>query len=59
MGWMSLLLLLMGSVTALAPGDTAPAFALAATDGTTVRLGDFAGKRTVVLAFFPKAFTSG
>jgi peroxiredoxin len=42
----------------LKPGDAAPAFALKASTGATVKLADFAGK-TLVLAFFPKAFTSG
>ena len=42
-----------------AVGDPAPAFSLPATDGTTVSLADFKGKKTVVLAFFPKAFTGG
>lgn len=41
------------------PGDVAPAFSLAASDGRTIRLADYAGKKTVVLAFFPKAFTGG
>jgi peroxiredoxin Q/BCP len=38
-------------------GDPAPAFALPASTGGTVRLSDFQGKKKVVLAFFPKAFT--
>jgi peroxiredoxin Q/BCP len=40
-------------------GDPAPAFSLKATTGGTVRLSDFQGKKKVVLAFFPKAFTAG
>ena len=43
----------------LAVGDPAPDFALAASDGKTYRLSDFKGKKAVVLAWFPKAFTSG
>ena len=43
----------------LGPGDKAPDFALQSTDGKTVKLADFAGKRGVVLAWFPKAFTPG
>ncbi|MFI5316175.1 MAG: peroxiredoxin family protein [Myxococcota bacterium] len=43
----------------LAPGDKAPDFALQATDGRTLRLADYLGKRGFVLAWFPKAFTSG
>ena len=42
-----------------AVGDAAPAFSLPATDGRTLSLADFKGKKTVVLAFFPKAFTAG
>ena len=40
-------------------GDTAPDFTLAATDGKTYKLSDFRGKRAVVVAWFPKAFTQG
>lgn len=40
-------------------GDPAPDFSLAASDGKTYRLADFKGKKAVVLAWFPKAFTSG
>jgi peroxiredoxin Q/BCP len=39
-------------------GDPAPEFSLVGTDGKTYRLADLKGK-TVVLAWFPKAFTSG
>jgi len=42
----------------LSPGDPAPVFALAAQDGSTVRLSDFAG-RAVLIYFFPKADTPG
>ena len=42
-----------------APGDTAPGFTLPGPDGKPVSLAEFAGKKTVVLAFFPKAFTPG
>jgi thioredoxin-dependent peroxiredoxin len=40
-------------------GDTAPDFTLQAGDGHTYKLADFKGKKAVVLAWFPKAFTSG
>lgn len=40
-------------------GDTAPAFKLQASDGKTYSLADFKGKSAVVVAWFPKAFTSG
>ena len=39
-------------------GDTAPAFALQGSDGKVHTLSDYKGK-TVVLAWFPKAFTGG
>jgi hypothetical protein len=42
----------------LKAGDTAPAFSLPGSDGKTHRLADYKGK-TVVLAWFPKAFTGG
>lgn len=44
---------------ALIPGDEAPDFALTASDGRTYRLSQFRGRQTVVLAWFPKAFTGG
>lgn len=40
-------------------GDTAPDFTLPSTAGNSVKLSDFRGKKTVVLAFFPAAFTGG
>ena len=40
-------------------GDMAPDFTLNATNGQKVKLSDFRGKKTVVLAFFPAAFTGG
>ena len=43
----------------LKPGDPAPAFTLPSSDGKTYSLADFKGKKTVVLAWFPKAFTGG
>ena len=39
-------------------GAPAPAFALESSTGKTIKLADFRG-RTLVLAFFPKAFTGG
>lgn len=39
-------------------GDKAPAFSLPGSDGKTHSLSDYAGK-TVVLAWFPAAFTGG
>jgi thioredoxin-dependent peroxiredoxin len=40
-------------------GDVAPAFSLPGSDGTPHTLADYKGKQVVVLAWFPKAFTSG
>jgi peroxiredoxin Q/BCP len=40
-------------------GDQAPDFSLQASDGKTYKLSDYKGKKTVVVAWFPKAFTSG
>jgi peroxiredoxin Q/BCP len=40
-------------------GDVAPDFTLQASDGKTYTLSDFAGKKAVVIAWFPAAFTRG
>jgi peroxiredoxin Q/BCP len=40
-------------------GDPAPDFTLQASDGNTYTLADFKGKQAVVIAWFPRAFTSG
>lgn len=57
------LLLLTAALTAradgLGAGDPAPDFELQASDGETYRLSDYRGRRAVVLAWFPKAFTQG
>lgn len=45
--------------TALKVGDKAPDFTLPSTGGGTVHIADYLGKSTVVLAFFPAAFTGG
>jgi peroxiredoxin Q/BCP len=42
-----------------AVGDMAPDFTLQASDGKTYTLSDFRGKQAVVVAWFPKAYTSG
>lgn len=39
-------------------GDKAPEFALPGSDGNTHRLSDYRGQ-TVVVAWYPKAFTGG
>jgi peroxiredoxin Q/BCP len=58
---LALLALGTGSAAAadLGPGAKAPDFSLVGMDGRTYRLADFVGNRGVVLAWFPKAFTSG
>jgi cytochrome oxidase Cu insertion factor (SCO1/SenC/PrrC family) len=45
--------------TQLKVGDQAPDFALTDTEGQTVRLSDYRGKKNVVLAFYVLAFTGG
>jgi len=40
-------------------GDQAPDFSLQGTDGKTYKLSSFKGRQAVVLAWFPKALTSG
>ncbi len=40
-------------------GDEAPDFSLVGSDGKTYKLSDFRGKKAVVVAWFPKAFTGG
>lgn len=40
-------------------GEKAPAFTMKGSDGKTYSLADFKGKKAVVLAWFPKAFTGG
>jgi len=43
----------------LQAGDPAPAFSLPGSDGATHTLADLKGKKAVVLAWFPKAFSGG
>jgi len=48
--------------TTLKPGDIAPDFTLrgaSATENKEYKLSDYRGKKVVVLAFFPAAFTGG
>ena len=45
--------------TSLKVGDEAPDFTLPDTNSKPVKLSDFRGKKAVVLAFFPAAFTGG
>lgn len=43
----------------LAAGDAAPPFSLPGSDGKTHSLAEYAGKKVVVVAWYPKAFTGG
>ena len=52
----SLLLLAVGHATALQVGDQAPTFTLPATTAESISLGDYLGKKTVVLFFYIAAF---
>lgn len=48
--------------TSLKVGDTAPDFTITGrmnTGGKDIKLSDFRGKKFVILAFFPAAFTGG
>jgi peroxiredoxin len=45
--------------TTLKVGDMAPDFTLPSTQGKPVTLSDYKGKKNVVIAFFPAAFTGG
>ena len=47
------------AIVTLKVGDKAPDFTLPSTEGGTVHLSDYIGKGTVVVAFFPAAFTGG
>jgi len=47
------------AASALGVGDMAPDFKLPGSDGKTHHLSDYRGKQAVVLAWFPKAYTSG
>jgi peroxiredoxin Q/BCP len=40
-------------------GDPAPAFSMKGSDGKMHNLSDYKGKKAVVIAWFPKAFTGG
>ena len=45
--------------THLKVGDKAPDFTLPSTTGDPITLSDYLGKNTVVVGFFPAAFTGG
>ena len=44
-------------MTIISPGADAPDFELDAHDDTTVKLSDFAGRKNVMLVFYPLDFT--
>lgn len=54
-------LLLASPVALAAPtvGEAAPEFRFDGPEGKTLRLADYVGKKGVVVAWFPKAFTPG
>ena len=53
LSWVSL------GAAALEVGDQAPGFSLEATDGKTYSLDQFHDKQAIVIAWYPRAFTSG
>ena len=53
------LLSISAAATALQVGDQAPDFLLEATDGKSYSLSQFKDKEAVVIAWYPKAYTSG
>ena len=52
-------LLAAGARAGLSVGDMAPDFTLQGSDGKTYSLSDYRGEEAVVVAWFPKAYTSG
>jgi hypothetical protein len=50
--------LLPASALAIDVGDQAPDFVMHSTVGETVRLSEYQGRKTVLMFFFPAAFTS-
>src|SRR6185436_12598708 len=57
--WLGPGLTAANAASPLKVGDPAPPFELQGSDGKTYKLSDFKGKQTVVVAWFPKAFTGG
>jgi peroxiredoxin len=49
---------LPASALAIDVGDKAPDFVMHSTVGETVRLSEYQGQKTVLMFFFPAAFTS-
>jgi len=54
LGWLT-----KSQAATLKVGDKAPDFALPDQNGATVKLSRFRGKKSVVLAFYIRAFTPG
>ena len=50
---------MLAAMANLAIGDSAPDFAASDTEGTSYKLSEMVERGPVILAFFPKAFTSG
>ncbi len=50
---------LAAAAESLKVGDDAPDFELVGSDGKTYKLSDFKGKKAVVVAWYPRAFTGG
>ena len=55
----ALLLSISAAASALQVGDQAPDFLLEASDGKSYSLSQFKDKQTVVIAWYPMAYTSG
>lgn len=53
------IMLMNGMAAELKVGDKAPDFELKGSDGKTYKLSEFKGKKPVVVAWYPKAFTPG
>jgi cytochrome oxidase Cu insertion factor (SCO1/SenC/PrrC family) len=58
--WLSIILMpLFGTSATLKVGDRAPDFTLPDQNGKVVKLVDFRGKKSVILAFYIRASTPG